>query len=75
MAATASATQTTDKAVERRRNELYGTSRRDAVRKMKGSLTQDHIHLLVEEGQNAGVPPWSSTTKTTFMVSIRGHYH
>ena len=54
----------------RRRDELYGPTRTDALRRLKGSLTEDHIHLLNQEGHNAGLPPWSSTTKSTFMVSL-----
>ena len=54
----------------RRRDELYGAGRRDALRQLKGSLTEDHIQKLNQEGHNAGLPPWSSTTKTTFMVSV-----
>lgn len=53
----------------RRRDELYGAGRRDALRQLKGSLTEDHIQKLNQEGHNAGLPPWSSTTKTTFMGS------
>ncbi len=75
--ATAVATQIADAEVQKRRNELYGSHKRDALKKMKGALTEDHIHMLLEEGQRTGnLPTWNSTTKSTFMVRTKGQqYH
>ncbi|XP_033115841.1 uncharacterized protein LOC117116020 [Anneissia japonica] len=53
--------------ISRRRDEMYGNTKFDRLKHMKNSLTTDHISMLQKEGRKVSLPPWESTTKTTYI--------
>ncbi|XP_011673500.2 uncharacterized protein LOC582352 isoform X1 [Strongylocentrotus purpuratus] len=55
-----------DPLVARRRDQLYGTTRTNAMTAMKESLTQDHIKMIAKEGMRSTSPILNSTTKGAF---------